>query len=149
MRALLFAGLASAVLALPAAAEPAGDLFHKHGLFGTWAVNCAAPSSVLNPHVVYRLVNGDRVQRQISVEPGKIVELSTIDAAAESGPTELIIFWQTEEGGITNRIQLGEGWIRVLESTRSDGEKLVVKGRRVRDDMEAPRFARCSPGQSA
>lgn len=35
--------------------------------------------------------------------------------------------------------------MQVLESTRSDCEKLVVKGRLARDDTEAPRFNRCSP----
>ena len=151
MRAALFVvGLATAALALPAtAAASATDIFQKHGLFGTWAVDCARPPSVDNPHVVYRLADGNRVQRQISIEAGKIVELSAIESAAESGPAELIVSWQTSEGGITNRILLRDNRMQVLDSTRSDGQKLVVAGRRVRDDTEAPRFERCSIGQSA
>lgn len=151
MRMPLFVvGLATAAVALPAAATAsATDIFQKHGLFGTWAVDCARPPSVTNPHVTYRLVDGDRVQRQVSIEAGTIVDLSTIDSAAEGGPAELIVSWQTAEGGITNRILLRDGRMQVLDSTRSDGQKLVVSGRRTRDNTEAPRFERCSPGQAA
>jgi hypothetical protein len=150
MRMPLFVvGLATAAVALPAAATASADIFHKHGLFGTWAVDCPRPPSVANPYVTYRLVDGDRVQRQISVEAGKILDLSTIDSAAEGGPAELIVSWQTAEGGITNRILLRDGRMQVLDSTRSDGQKLVINGRRVRDNTEVPRFERCSVGQSA
>jgi hypothetical protein len=147
---LLVVGWVTAVAALPvAAAASAADIFHKHGLFGTWAVDCARPPSIANPHVVYRLIDGNRVQRQTSVEAGRILDLSTIETAAEAGASELIISWQTGEGGITNKIRLGDGWMQVVESTRSNGQRLVVNGRRVRDNSEAPRFTRCSAAQTA
>jgi hypothetical protein len=151
MRAALFGiGLLAAGLSPPAAAgASATAIFHKHGLFGAWAVDCTRPPDIANPHVVYRLIEGNQIQRQTSVAAGEILDLSTIDDAVEASPTELVVTWQTGEGGITNRIRLGDGWMQVLESTRSDGEKLVVKGRQVHDDTEAPRFARCSSGQSA
>jgi hypothetical protein len=148
--ALLGVGLMAAAFSMLAtAAASAMDLFQKHGLFGTWAVDCTKPPSITNPHVIYRLIEGTLIQRQTSIAVGEILDLSTIDDAAEASPTELMISWQTGEGGITNRILLGDGWMQVLESTRSDGEKLVVKGRQVHDDTDAPRFARCSPGQAA
>jgi hypothetical protein len=148
--ALLVVGWVAAAVALPvAAAASATDIFHKHGLFGTWAVDCTRPPSIANPHVVYRLIDGNRVQRQTSVEAGRILDLSTIESAAEVGASELIISWQTGEGGITNKIRLGDGWMQVVESTRSNGQRLVVGGRRVRDNSEVPRFTRCRAGQSA
>jgi hypothetical protein len=137
----------TAALALPATAAASADIFHKLGLFGTWAVDCATPPSPANPHVIYRLIDGNRVQRQISAAPGKIAELSTIDYAAEKSPTEIVMAWQTSQGGLTNRILLGNGWMQVQESTRENGQKLFVRGRRVRDNAEAPRFVRCSAGQ--
>jgi hypothetical protein len=151
MRAALFGvGVLSAALSSPAAASAsATNIFQKHGLFGTWAVDCARPPNITNPHVIYRLIEGNLVQRQTSVAAGEILDLSTIDTAAEASPTELVISWRTDKGGITNRILLGDGWMQVLDSTRSNGEKLVVKGRQVSEGTEAPRFARCSPGQSA
>ncbi len=148
--ALCVVGWLTVALAMPGmAAASAADVFHRLGLFGTWAVHCATPPSIANPYVIYRLSDGNRVQRQISVAPGKIVELSTIAAASEAGQTELIISWQTSQGGITNRILLGNGWMQVQDSTRDNGEKLFVKGRRVRDNAEAPRFVRCATGESA
>jgi hypothetical protein len=147
--ALTVAGVA-ATLALPAgaAASPATEIFHRHGLFGSWAVDCSRPPSVANPHVVYRVADGDRVERWVSVEPGRIVDLSTIDHAAEPSPTVLVISWQTREGGVTNRILLRDGRIKVLDSTRSSGEKLFVDGRRVHDRAEAPWFGRCGTGHA-
>lgn len=144
---LFVVALTTAALVLPAtvAAGPGVDIFQKHGLFGSWAVDCTRPPSVANPHIVYRPIDGGRVQRQISVELGKILDLSTIDSAVEASPTELIVSWQTGEGGITNRILLGTGRMQVQDSTRSNGQKLVVGGRRVTDNIEVPWYQRCGP----
>lgn len=151
MRVGLFgAALLAAALALPrTAAASAADIFHRRGLFGIWAVDCVRPPSVANPHVIYQLIDGGHVQRQVSVEPGTIVEVGTIDSAAETGPTELVISWRTSAGGVTNRILVRDGRMRVQDSTRSDGQKLVVGGRRVADKTEVPWFQRCGPGEIA
>jgi hypothetical protein len=149
--ALFVLALAAAALILPQAADAASvkDIFKRHGLFGTWAVDCSRPPSAGNPHVVYRPGGGHRVERLTSIEPGRTFDVSVVDSAAEASPSELIVSWQTGEGGIANRILLQGGRMQVLESTRSNGEKLVVDGRRVRDNAEAPRFEKCRPGGSA
>ena len=50
----------------------------------------------------------------------------------------------TSEGGIANRIRLQPDQMQAIDSTRYNGEKLVVNGRRVRDNAESPRYRRCS-----
>jgi len=55
MRQASVFGVAFAMLmALPAAlrAAPVEDVFRDFDMFGTWAVDCAAPASGSNPHVV-------------------------------------------------------------------------------------------------
>jgi hypothetical protein len=150
MRIAFYSAGLAATLALPAgaAASPATEIFYRHGLFGSWAVDCSRPPSVANPHVAYRLAEGDRVERRVSVEPGRIVDLSTIDHAAEPSPTVLVIAWQTHQGGIINRILLRDGRMKLLDSTRSSGEKLFVDGRGVRDRAETPWFGRCGTGHA-
>jgi hypothetical protein len=150
MRLALYAvGLMmAAALAVPgtAVASPARDIFFKHGLFGGWAVNCSRPPSPANPYVFYRLIDGEHVQRWVSIAPGDTLEVSTINRAVETSPTELVISWQTGEGGIVNRILLREDRMKVIDSTSSTGQKLYVGGRRVRDKVEAPWFVRCGTG---
>jgi hypothetical protein len=149
--ALYAAGLTmAAALAAPdtAAASPARDIFYKHGLFGGWAVDCSRPPSPINPYVIYRLIDREHVQRWVSIAPGDTLEVSTISSAVEASPTELIISWQTGDGGIVNRILLRENRMKVIDSTRSTGQKLYVGGRRVRDRVEAPWFVRCGTGEA-
>jgi len=147
MRAALFVlGSVSAFMlfATAAGAASARAIFEKHGLFGTWAADCTKPASAANPHVVYRPRDAEGVQRETFIAPGKPFDVSVPESVAEAAPDELMIAWMTGEGGIANRIRLLPGEMQVVESTRYNGEKLSVNGRRIRDNAETPRFGRCS-----
>ena len=126
-----------------AGAASVQDLFERYNLAGTWAADCTKPASRQNPHVVYRLVDAGRLQRETMIEPGKSFDVSVAVSVVESSPGELTMAWKTGEGGITNRISIQQGQMQALDSTRESGEKLIVNGRRTRDNSEAPRFRRC------
>jgi hypothetical protein len=138
----LLAGLS--FLAPVAGAASPREIFEKHGLFGTWAIDCTRPVGVQNPHLVYHPFPGDGVRREAFIEPGRVFDVSVPQSAVESATDELIIVWQTGEGGITNRIRLRPDEMQVIDSTRHNGEKLTVAGRRVRDNTETPRYRRCT-----
>jgi hypothetical protein len=138
-------GLFAALLFLSpvASAESAKAIFEKHGLFGTWAADCTRPVGSTNPYVVYRPVAGGSVRREVFIEPDRPFDVSTPQSAVESADDELIVIWQTGEGGIANRIRLRPDEMQVIDSTRQNGEKLTVGGRRVRDNTATPRYRRC------
>jgi hypothetical protein len=120
------------------------EIFEKYRLAGTWAADCGKPASRQNPHVVYRVLDEDRVQRETMIEPGRNFDVSTTISVVETTPGEVVMAWKTSEGGITNRVQVQQDQMQTMDSTRDNGEKLSVNGRRPRDNSETPRFKKCS-----
>jgi hypothetical protein len=120
------------------------EIFEKYRLAGTWAADCGKPASRQNPHVVYRILDADRVQRETMIEPGKTFDVSITLSVVEPTAGELVMAWKTSEGGITNRVQVLQNQMQTMDSTRDNGEKLSVNGRRLRDNSETPRFKKCS-----
>ncbi len=120
--ASLVLGLVAALLLLSpvAGAASAKDIFEKHGLFGTWARDCARSMGTENPYVVYRPHAGDSVRREVFIEPGRPFDVSVPQSAVESAADELIVAWQTGEGGITNRIRLRPDEMQVIELDTSE-----------------------------
>jgi hypothetical protein len=144
MRSALAVLTAAQLFPQDAGAASMQEIFDRHNLAGTWAADCTKPASRQNPHVVYRLVEAGRLQRETMIEPGKNFDVSVAVSVVESSPGELTMAWKTGEGGITNRISVQQGQMQVLDSIRESGEKLILNGRRTRDNSEAPRFKRCT-----
>jgi hypothetical protein len=139
------ATVAIALIALPpgASAAPVADTVEKYALTGTWAVDCTSAPSPQNPHVIYRLLDADSLQREFRIAPGESSDVSTAVALVEIEAGELMMSWKTNAGGVTNRVRAGQGRMQVVDSTLDNGQKIFVNGRRVRDDAEAPRFNKC------
>ncbi|HKY87255.1 MAG TPA: hypothetical protein VJL90_10885 [Pseudorhodoplanes sp.] len=144
LRTSAIALVTAMLLVPPSGAAPVADIVRKYGLIGTWAPDCAKQATRQNPHVVYRLLDPDRLQRDIMIAPDTNFDVSVVLSIVEIGPGELLIAWKTGEGGITNRVRADPGQMQVLDSTRDSGEKLVVNGRGPRDDKPSPRFNKCS-----
>jgi hypothetical protein len=125
-------------------AASVADIAKKYSLTGTWAADCAKPADRTNPHVVYTVLDGDRLQRETKIVPDKSVDVSIAISLVEVSAGELLMAWKTNEGGIANRVRASQGQMQVLDSTRDSGEKLIVNGRRTRDNVEAPTFNKCS-----
>ena len=138
---------AIALVTLPATSGPSAasvaDIVRKYGLTGTWAPDCTKPPDRTNPHLVYTLLDSGHLQRETKIVPDKSIDVSTTLAIVEISAGELMMSWKTSEGGITNRVRATQGQMQALDSTRDNGEKLVVNGRRPRDDSEVPTFSKC------
>jgi hypothetical protein len=137
--------LVTALLWIPPAARAASvaAIVEKYGLTGTWAADCATAPSARNPHVIYRLLDDERLQRETRIEPGKSLDVTEAHSIVEIQAGELMMGWKTREGGVTNRVRAAEGQMQVQESTRDSGEKIFANGRRLRDNTEAPKFNKC------
>jgi len=138
--------LVTALLLVLSAAGAASvqDVVEKYGLTGTWAADCTKPADRENPHVVYRLLDPDRLQRETMIVPDRNLDVSVALSIVETGPGELTMVWKTGDGGITNRVRASQGRMQVLDSTRETGEKLIANGRRTHDNAEAPTFNKCA-----
>ena len=89
------------------------EIFEKHGLLGTWSVNCTKPLSKQNRYAVYRALDADHVQREVKSDPATAGALSIADRASESGPNEVNISWV--DGADGGRVPL-----RVIPAARGD-----------------------------
>ena len=119
------------------------ELFERYGLLGTFAADCAKPMSRQNTYIVHRVLDAHRIQREAMSEPGKVLDTSTIDLAATTGPDSLDISLGNERRRLqlTLRVE-GTRW-RVMDSAREGGEKLVANGRAVDDGSEMPWLNKC------
>jgi hypothetical protein len=136
--------LAALLLCSAACAASPQATFARHGLFGTWAVDCTRPVSPANTYVVYRPLGVDSVQKLESIVPGVTSDVGAAEAMVDAATDELLITWRTvQEGRIINRVRLRPGRMQLFESTRDNGEKLSADGRRVRDNSENPWFNKC------
>jgi hypothetical protein len=137
--------IATAMVLVPRAAGAASvaDTVEKYGLAGTWAADCTTAPSPRNPHVIYRLLDDERLQRETRIEPGKSVDVSEAHSIVEIQAGELMMGWKTNAGGVTNRVRAREGQMQVQDSTRDSGEKIFANGRRLSDNTEAPKFNKC------
>jgi len=140
---------AALLLCSAASAAAPQAIFTRHGLFGTWAIDCTKPASPANPFAVYRPLGANLVQKRESIVPGATFDVGVAETMVESARDELVIKWRTvQEGRITNRVRLRSGQMQLFESTRDNGEKLSADGRRLRDNSENPWFNRCGTEMS-
>src|SRR5436305_1879582 len=105
---LLAAAVSSASMAQAASVEA---LFAKYDLIGTQAWDCNRPASADNWHYINRLLDGDRVQRDLMLGPTTRQWRAIFDKAAELKPNEIVV-----NGRLSGRI---EG--RVVENEPVDG----------------------------
>src|SRR5262245_18880855 len=58
-----------AVAASSAQAASIREVFEKHALLGSWAAYCSKPMSRVNRYAIYRVIEGERVQREVKADP--------------------------------------------------------------------------------
>jgi hypothetical protein len=96
----------------------------KHGMLGTWSVECSKLTSPGKAYSVYRLLGEDRVQREVITDTGTLA--GVIESAVEVSPNELLITWLWDIREVVRLRVDGNRW-RNLEVTRN-GTKLVAGG---------------------
>lgn len=141
---LIAAGvLAGANVPQPARAQSAADVFRKYDLFGTWATNCAMPSSRENSYTVYRPLGADQVQREVRFGDGRATGI--IDTAKEVKPNEILMSFMTSQ--ISNRaistVRIEGGRMRTYRSTSVAGELFVSDGRNTHTNVETEWVSKC------
>jgi hypothetical protein len=145
-RALLIAGLAVLLLPLPARAASAREVFERHGLMGTWAIDCARPASLGNPFVTYHTAGSDGVERLAATGPSDLTDVSVVDSVVDLGPTELTVHWRSGNPGrdSTNRLVVKDDLIQVVDSMLDIGIKMVENGQLTGDHSPMPPYRRCN-----
>jgi opacity protein-like surface antigen len=144
--ALRICVLAALVMSAAPAANAASvkDLFERYGLIGTWAFDCSQPASEQNPYLFYRLVDAEHVARDTMNSPTNRVNASVADFLVESNPNEVVMGVKTARGRTNLTVRIERKRIRTFQSTRDNGEKVVVNGRFLDRNTETLWFNKCS-----
>jgi hypothetical protein len=116
-------------------------VFEKHNLLGTFAWDCSKPTSKQNHYFVHRLLDADRVQRDMMEGPSTRGFVAVIDKAEESKPNEITVSGTWDGKPFSSVYRIEPDRILVLETT-VDG-KVRVAGGRVHDGGEVPWANRC------
>jgi PAN domain len=106
----------------------AKEAFEKRGLLGTFSQSCKEPVSATNQYIVYRAIDGERIQRDTMNSPTERDSVSVGEVATEPGPNRLQVDGIYETFRISYTLLLdGKRW-RVLQRSWDDGAKSVVDG---------------------
>jgi TIR domain len=132
----------------PAVSAPAAfaqtsvkTVFEKHNLLGTFAWDCSQPTSKQNHYFVHRLLDADRVQRDMMDGPSTRGFVAVIDKAEGSKPNEITVSGTRDGKPFSSVYRIEPNRMLVLETT-VDG-KVQVAGGRVPNGGEIPWANRC------
>jgi hypothetical protein len=131
------------LLAAPSAqAASAREVLEKYGLIGTFSRDCSQPVSQRNSYIVHRPLDAERVQRDFMREASKSTA-TVIASASELRPNEIMIriVFGERHTDVVYRVE-GQRF-RTLQSTRDNGEKIVVDGRAIEDGLPMPWLNKC------
>jgi PAN domain len=107
----------------------AREAFEKRGLLGTFAQSCEKPVASSNQYIVYRAVDGERVQRDAMDSPTERASAYVFEVATEPAPSQLRAKGTDRKFRISYSFLLdGKRW-RILQVSWDDGDKTVVDGR--------------------
>jgi hypothetical protein len=138
-----------ALIALVVSAAPAAkaasvkDLFDRYGLIGTWAFDCSQPTSEQNPYIFYRQLDSDHVARDTMNSPTNRINASVADFLVESNPNEVVIGVKTARGRTNLTVRIERKRIRTFQSTRDNGERVIVNGRFIERNTETLWYSKC------
>jgi hypothetical protein len=116
-------------------------LFEKHNLLGTFAWDCSQPASKQNHYFVHRLLDADRVQRDMMEDRSTRGFVAVIDKAEGSKPNEIAVSGTRDGKPFSSVYRIEPNRMLVLETT-VDG-KVQVAGGRVPNGGEIPWANRC------
>jgi hypothetical protein len=116
-------------------------IFEKHNLLGTFALDCNKPVSRDNRYYVHRLLDADRVQRDMMSGPTTRDFGVVFERAAESRPNEIVLGGMRDGEPVESVYRVEPSRARVLESTVA-GRKEISGGRFV-NGGETPWMNKC------
>ena len=137
------------VVALPAAAAPSIDeLFHRLGLFGTWASDCAASASPADPHVTIHAIAPGVILEDHDLGPDNEVNRYSILSAQPLSGTQIalqVIFQPGQEDEERQKLvwSVHNGTLRTLFNQPQGGPVRVKDGVAVGYDVKTPVLRKC------
>jgi hypothetical protein len=135
--------------ALPAAATSSIDeLFHRLGLFGTWAGNCAAPASPANPHVTIHAIAPGIILEDHDLGPDNEVNRYSILSAEQLSANQIalqVIFQPGKEDEERQKLvwSVRDGTLRTLFNQPQGGPVRVKDGVAVGYGVATPVLRKC------
>lgn len=143
--------------ASPAAAQPASNktagqdveaVLNQFGLFGTWAVDCARPAALNNPHVTDVMVSPGVVLERHDLGPDSAINHYSVMAAERLSKTRLamrVIFQPGREGEQRQRLEVvvRDGTRRTMFNQPEGGPVRVKDGVAVGYGMKTPLLRKC------
>ena len=142
MRVAVLACMTVTLLATSAAADAISDF----GLTGEWAVDCAKPPALDNPHMTFTTSADGQPLRALRMNSAFDGTFDMKDAKLLG--TDRLTYVVTDKFGTYTIVigKTGDQW-RSLESTRhSDGQVLIRDGKIVDPGRPTPLFTRCRAG---
>jgi hypothetical protein len=125
-----------------AQAQSARAEMEKHGLLGTYTIDCSQPVSESNGYIIYRALDGTRVQRDTMVGPTNRMFVSIAETISMSGPNEITVTGTTDGKKLVYTIRIDGAKHRVWSWTE-DGVKSVENGVWTEAKYEMPWLSKC------
>jgi PAN domain len=120
----------------------AKEVFEKRGLLGTFATDCSKPVSGSNHYIVFRAIDGERIQSDTMLGPTERGSVYVGEVATESGPNLLTIhgvMYETRRLTYTLLVD-GKRWRSQLMFL-DNGENSVMDG--LWQGKETPWYTKC------
>lgn len=137
MRRVFLAAIASCLFGSGASASDA-EVARQFGLLGKWAVDCAAPPDVANPHAAFAVTAGNEVEWTLTMAPAinGTFQLRNLSIVA---PDRL----QFRQDDLTVTMRMTNGKLRSWRSVENDGQVLIADGILAANRKPAPTFTLC------
>ncbi len=146
MRTASIAILMALAAVVPAHANADGETMRALGLLGTWAFDCATPSSDDNAHIVYEVAaNGGPTEHIKMGELDRVSALAAVEKL-EDGKVQWVQDDNDGKGKLTIVNLVEPSRLKTWRSATATGEILISDGR-FANGGEAPWFYRCEAGQ--
>jgi Caspase domain len=118
------------------------EIFEKYNLLGTLAFDCSKPVSRENRYYFHRLIDADRVQRDMMSGPATRDFTVIIERATELRPSEIALGGKRDGEPVESVYRVEPTRARVMESTAA-GRKEISGGRFV-NGGDTPWMNKCS-----
>jgi hypothetical protein len=121
--------IAFLVAAFPAHAQTssAREMFERLGMLATFSIDCSLPPSDSNGYIVYRAMDGARVQRDTMTSQTNRMFVSVAETASHSGMNEITINGSADGKRLSYVLRLDGPRHRVMQWIE-DGKQSVVDG---------------------
>ena len=139
-------GLALFVAPAPAAVASDASVIEAFGILGVWAIDCSQPPSGENAHIERSVTSAGKVHslwRYDDKGGGDLAELVDMEPR---GTDAFALTNINLRNGNRFRVvlQKRDDKTRSIESTGSDGKKLISDGKFVASGLPTPSFTRCA-----